>query len=358
MLINTYKINNTESTTITIMKFILLLGVVLIHSSISQYVMEIPHSQSAMDLTDNLSYTMTAGCVPLFFVISGYLFFNNLHVFTLNIYLNKLKKRTRTLLIPYLLWCTFCLILLIIKYHILGYNGLGIISNEGIDWSAAIESYWSVPNNAYPVAFAFWFIRNLMIFCILSPIAMLIGKNIIIMIVFLAITVFANINLYGFNWYIIGCSLALNQVSLLPLSKLKVMISCIIFLLSTYFLQKYNTLVYNILMYGIVLSSLNIVVFVSSKLIKYYNRRAFHFFVNASFFIYAFHQCYISLLARILISIIGVSSFFRYTICYISEFILMILIALITYRILEYVCPKFLNIACGFRNPSIKPTNI
>ena len=43
MLINTYKINNTESTTITIMKFILLLGVVLIHSSISQYVMEIPH---------------------------------------------------------------------------------------------------------------------------------------------------------------------------------------------------------------------------------------------------------------------------------------------------------------------------
>ena len=45
--------------------------------------------------------------VPLFFFISGFLFFYRSPSLTISDYVKKLKKRARTLLIPYILWNIF-----------------------------------------------------------------------------------------------------------------------------------------------------------------------------------------------------------------------------------------------------------
>jgi peptidoglycan/LPS O-acetylase OafA/YrhL len=42
-------------------------------------------------------------CVHFFFILSGFLFFQNFNL-SLNSYLEKLKSRFRTLLVPYLFW--------------------------------------------------------------------------------------------------------------------------------------------------------------------------------------------------------------------------------------------------------------
>ena len=49
--------------------------------------------------------------VPIFFLVSGYLFFVKLEEWNTNIWIDKLKKRVKTLLIPYVLWnlITICL---------------------------------------------------------------------------------------------------------------------------------------------------------------------------------------------------------------------------------------------------------
>lgn len=42
--------------------------------------------------------------VPIFFIISGYLFFSKLEEWNSDIYKNKIKRRVTSLMIPYLIW--------------------------------------------------------------------------------------------------------------------------------------------------------------------------------------------------------------------------------------------------------------
>ena len=59
-----------------------------------------------------MSYGLCASAVPLFFLISGFLYFKGCESqFGLKDYMAKNRKRLRTLLIPYLLWNIFTLLL-------------------------------------------------------------------------------------------------------------------------------------------------------------------------------------------------------------------------------------------------------
>ena len=106
--------------------------------------------------------------VPGFFFISGFLFF-----LSTKRYHQKLKTRFHTLLIPYLLWNALLLGLYIIAY-IAGYpqdiNGMSIADYTYIDY---IRTFWdrgSYDNgNFVPILCPFWYIRNLLIMSILSP---------------------------------------------------------------------------------------------------------------------------------------------------------------------------------------------
>jgi fucose 4-O-acetylase-like acetyltransferase len=55
------------------------------------------------------SYVLGGIAVPLFFFISGFLFFLNIENFNLQSYGNKLQTRGKTLLIPYLFWNLFAI---------------------------------------------------------------------------------------------------------------------------------------------------------------------------------------------------------------------------------------------------------
>ena len=51
--------------------------------------------------------------VPIFFFISGYLFFVKLEQWNINVWVDKLRKRAKTLLVPYLLWNIIAFLLLV-----------------------------------------------------------------------------------------------------------------------------------------------------------------------------------------------------------------------------------------------------
>ena len=106
--------------------------------------------------------------VPGFFFISGFLFFlSKKH------YQQKLETRFRTLLIPYLLWNTLLLVLYILVY-IAGYpqdiNGKSIADYTLIDY---IRAFWDRGSyddgNFVPILCPFWYIRNLLMMSVLSP---------------------------------------------------------------------------------------------------------------------------------------------------------------------------------------------
>ena len=106
--------------------------------------------------------------VPGFFFISGYLFF-----LSKKSYSQKIATRVHTLLIPYFLWNSLLLILYLIAYAV-GFpqdiNGRNLAEYELIDYIRLFWDRGSFDNgNFVPLLCPLWYIRNLLIMSILSP---------------------------------------------------------------------------------------------------------------------------------------------------------------------------------------------
>ena len=92
-----------------------------------------------------VSQTLVKVAVPAFFIMSGYLFFANVEEFTKQIYQQKIRRRIKTLLIPYIIWNLMMAIKL---------NSLGTL----------LSGLWT------PVNMPLWFLRDLMIVSLATPI--------------------------------------------------------------------------------------------------------------------------------------------------------------------------------------------
>lgn len=104
--------------------------------------------------------------IPLFFVISGLLFFKDFESFSFNTYLHKIKKRFYTLFIPYIIVSALGILIA----YIVSKSGLSDIFSYGRDFTDYspynLLKIWLLKPEAYHL----WFIRNLMILCIFSPV--------------------------------------------------------------------------------------------------------------------------------------------------------------------------------------------
>jgi surface polysaccharide O-acyltransferase-like enzyme len=113
-----------------------------------------------------ISNGVTRIAVPMFFLISGFLFFFNKGVPHSINFEDKIKKRMKTLLVPYLFWVLFG----ILFYFLLqsfpqskSFFTKKLIANyTGLDWLNAIF--------VNPIPYQFWFIRDLIVITFLSPI--------------------------------------------------------------------------------------------------------------------------------------------------------------------------------------------
>ncbi|MFA6112628.1 MAG: acyltransferase [Sphingomonas sp.] len=107
--------------------------------------------------------------VPLFFLMSGFLFFRGVH-FSLATYRAKLQARARSLLLPFLFWNLALLALVAVAQSVPAlaplFNGqnLAVRSMSPFQMVDAVFGF-----TRYPIAYQFWFIRDLMILVIASP---------------------------------------------------------------------------------------------------------------------------------------------------------------------------------------------
>lgn len=104
--------------------------------------------------------------VPLFFFISGILFFCNVNKgmgfgeYVDNVYKIKVKKRLHTLLMPYFVWNLISLLFFVLKGDVV--LDRGVVSH--FLWDYKYDGYWFFPING-----VFWFIRDLFLTALLSP---------------------------------------------------------------------------------------------------------------------------------------------------------------------------------------------
>ena len=131
------------------------------------------------------SHIISRIAVPSFYLFSGYLFFYKVVEFNKTIYLNKLKSRYKTILIPYVVWNV-----LYIYYNVVSKIGKGIIhpnydvTNEIISyfsehgwlnmlwacnvWPFRIDWFGGELSSSGPIMVPLWFLRDLMVAVLLS----------------------------------------------------------------------------------------------------------------------------------------------------------------------------------------------
>ena len=107
--------------------------------------------------------------VPGFFFISGYLFY-----LSKKSYKQKLRDRFYTLIVPYLLW-NLLLLFIYLAVYALGYPLVIFKTNiADYSWMDYIRVFWDRGEfdggNSAPLLCPLWYIRNLLIMSVLSPI--------------------------------------------------------------------------------------------------------------------------------------------------------------------------------------------
>lgn len=170
-------INESISHKIKILSLLLIIMVIFLHSyNIKQdttFLFEPDSFFSFVNIfiQNIISQGLTRIAVPLFFIISGFLLFQN---FNISSYKDKISKRVYTLLIPYLFWTT---IAVLIYFLLQSTPGFSQFFNKALikelSMRELIITAWIDPRN-YPL----WFLRDLMILSIFSPLVFLFVKKI------------------------------------------------------------------------------------------------------------------------------------------------------------------------------------
>lgn len=155
--------------------------VLYIHSDFHDYPHEILGMPFNHYLQDAISDKVGRGAVPLFFMISGFLFFHN--VTCLQDIWRKMRSRVKTLLVPFIIGAVFFPLFMIVaqsfpfsaKYFNSGTSFLDTILQQPISDTVCCLFYKA--NGNLPWALHLWFLRDLIITVILSPILFFLIRN-------------------------------------------------------------------------------------------------------------------------------------------------------------------------------------
>lgn len=316
--------------------------------------------------------------VPIFFLISGYLFFINITTWNTNLWLLKLRKRVKTLFIPYVLWVCIAVCLYIVVFCLKAYINNDIpdciswISERGwwrVFWDNGRYSctphtnilgwhiYKALPSN-YPL----WFIRDLIILNIISPLIFCFVRctqkwGLLIVFVLYVLDIwypYEGLNGEGFFFYSLGVYYGVNGLNLVNFCKKYEVVSYIISILLlvccvlTFYID--GRLLYRIIRNIFTMSGTISMFCIVSNILAKRKFKTPKLLIESSFFIYTTH----TLLIKDVVIII-LSKLIPYTtsIAMISKYfltsIMTVSICVLLYVIMKRVAPKILSVLIGGR---------
>lgn len=345
--------DKNESSALNITRYVMSVGIVLYHSYTSvqlyPFLKDLPVYQ---EVTRIFSMQFGEICVPTFFIISGYLFFYG-YKQTMSCYKHKLERRLHTLVIPYLFWNG----LLIILYYIAECvpsilstfnDGKKLVHDFGFtDFIGAFGI------NKGPIVDQLWFIRNLILLSIASPIIYL----------FIRYTRWIGLIGLGMSWFF-GTGMAYPQSSIFYFSLgayFSVQNKCItqeihkisnfLFIIfplivvadailhhtsAGYYLHRTETLIGTLFILALI-----------PTLQKKGKIREIAFLSASSFFLYVAHDPLLRFMRRFSLKLIDHSSEFQAIMSYFITAILNITIIYAIYWILQKYTPRFIKRTTG-----------
>ena len=162
-----------ESEALNITRFVMSIGIVFQHSYTTVQMYDYLTNMSVYhQVTRIFSLQFGEACVPTFFIISGYLFFCGYRQ-TWECYQYKMRKRFFSLLLPYLFWNALMIGVFYAVECIPSVRGL---FNDGrklvhdCNFADCLNAFWKYNDTAGPILTQLWFVRNLILLSLCSPI--------------------------------------------------------------------------------------------------------------------------------------------------------------------------------------------
>lgn len=221
------KLNSYLSKKIKYLSFFAMIGVVYCHAYNYFNTFLQPTTILAEGMTPGamLQFLISNGlvrfAVPLFFAFSGYLFFYGFEV-NFKGYLEKLGKRVRTILVPFLIWTALAGGFLYMVYMQVGLERFPIV-NEKI---GAMLEYGIFQWLLSSPAFQLWYLTDLFKLIIVSPIVYWLIKKwkkipIVIFGVLWLLEISFFINGEGLLYFSLGAYFAIHNVAIFGMESLK-----------------------------------------------------------------------------------------------------------------------------------------
>jgi surface polysaccharide O-acyltransferase-like enzyme len=338
-----------------VIRFPLIIAVIYIHNYPSLQAIPNRTSGSASALTyviNMISYGVAGIAVPLFFFISGFLYFKD-GPLTSSSHARKVRSRLTTLVVPFLFWNVAVLCLYLVGRYIP--QTAPFFRDEAATTSLIefVKALFGIGRD--PIAYQFWFIRNLMILVLCAPLI-----NIAIRIaglVFLAgialIWVFttswpARPTAESLLFFSTGAYLAFNRINPFKLDRfalILVIASIMLFALSA--ALRPLEIGFLVGKTGIVLG-LPAALGLSGVLLTSRSSQALTTLAAASFFVFALHEPLLTVFRKVLLKVLPLTTDAVAAIYFLLPLAIAAL-SVAAFFLLKAVAPKFTGAITGGR---------
>ncbi len=320
----------------------------------------------------SISKVLTNVCVPTFYLISGYLFFIGLEKWCWGTYLKKLKKRSKSLLVPFLIWNTLCIILTVISVFRhegwLGVQDFFVDNNYAhLYWDCQV---WNLDRTnllgweniaTSPYCIPIWFLRDLMVVSVCSPLLFMLFKytrilGVMLLTICYITAVFVPIpgfSIMAFLFFGVGGYCRMNGIDVTKVTfdyrKLIYMVAIILWIVCTMF-NGHNTKQGDIVYPFYVIFGCMAIINLATYFVDKKKAVASEFLSKASFFIYLLHTILvIRVVTKVSVVIFGETNPLLMTMSYLFVPITTVAICLWVYSILNKYTLALLKVLTGDR---------
>lgn len=294
--------------------------------------------------------------LPMFFVISGFFLFYSFQRFDRysNFYIYSLKSRARSIALPYLLWSLFWILFYIIAQSI-SYTAPFFNKTPFLNLSFPEKIYRFLID---PIPFQFWYLQCLMIFVLVSPLFYYSLKQfklfipIILFILWLSVDTIAGIRIQDIFFFATGAYFSVCQKDL-PCLKfpktLFISLSWLILLgIDTWYLISVPDSLIPIYFQRILRAIGVFVLWISFDYIPSWFNNWLLKYTGFTFFIFAFHEPFLTIIIKILAKVHPVNSFYHLNI-FIVAFITTSLFSMVAAVLTQRLIPKAYKLLTGGR---------
>lgn len=241
-----------------------------------------------------VSQTLVKVAVPVFFIMSGYLFFANVEKWSLNVYKSKIIRRMKTLLIPYLIWN----LLMAVKLKTFSWSIFWVFwypAGIQTDWFG--QEHWMTA----PANMPLWFLRDLIIVSLFTPIIYILVRKFrswlmaLLTILYLSgiCAFFPGLSAYAVYFFTFGAFFSIRRMNMhenLMRFEWPVYILSIAFAIAM--MLTYNTSAFSSLMLCFRLVGAVAVFCLASRILSFTSKRLPSIVCDSAYFIYLSHYVF------------------------------------------------------------------